>query len=282
MAVVVDSAGNVPPELAEELGIVVVPMYLRFGDRIYRDGVDLTPADFYQRLLLDRRAASSSTPSPGDYLEAMERTGDSAILCVTVAASMSSSHQQAVLASRDFSGRAVVIDSGNASMGEGFVAVEAARLAARGAGLEAIADRARQVADRASLVATVDTFEFLQKSGRVSKLQMYAATVLDIKPVFRLRSGEISPVARSRTRKRSVARVVDETLAEAGDLPLHLAVFHAGASDEAAAVAARVQAAARVLETFIVEVTPLIGAYTGPGLLGTAFFTDPSKALDED
>lgn len=274
VAVVMDSAGNVPPELARALGVVVVPMYLRFGDAVYRDGVDLTPTDFYRRLLRDREPATTSTPSPGDYGEAFGRTGQRDIVCVTVAAGLSSSHQQATAAAGGFEGRVEVVDSGNASMGEGFVAVEAARLARAGAGLEQVAARAREVAARAGLVATVDTFEFLQKSGRVTKLQAYAATMLDIKPVFRFRGGEIVPVARSRTRRRSLARVVDDTLAEIGPRPAHLAVFHAAAPDEADDVAERIAAAATVLERFVVEVTPVIGAHTGPGLVGTAFFAD--------
>ncbi len=275
VAVVVDSAANVPPELARELRIIVVPMYLRFGDEVFRDGVDLTPARFYERLVRNREPASSSTPSPGDYAEAFEATGHDALVCVTVAADLSSSHQQASLAAREVGIRVEVIDSGSASMGEGFVAIEAARLAARGAGLDQVAARAQEVASRTSLVATVDTFEYLQRSGRVTRLQAYAATMLDIKPVFQLRRGEITPIARSRSRGRALARVVDESVAAFGERPAHLAVFHAAASKEAAAVASRIEASARVLETFVVEVTPLIGAYTGPGMLGTAFFCDP-------
>jgi DegV family protein with EDD domain len=277
VAVVVDSAGNVPADLARQLGIVVVPMYLRFGDAVYRDGVDLTPTDFYQRLLRDREPASTSTPSPGDYLEGWGRLGQSEVVCVTVAAGLSSSYQQAALAAERFPGRVELVDSANASMGEGFVAVEAARLAATGASLEEVASRAREVAARAALVATVETFEFLRMSGRVTKLQAYAATMLDIKPVFRFRGGEIVPVARPRTRRRALARVVDETLAATEGRPVHLAVFHAAAAAEASEVFERVAAAAEVLERFLVEVTPVIGAHTGPGLVGTAFFTEDSS-----
>jgi DegV family protein with EDD domain len=280
VAVVMDSAGNLPPELARELGITVVPMYLKLGDTVYRDGVDLTPGDLYQRLLRSRETASTSTPSPGDYLEAFDAAGQPEVVCVTVAAGLSSSHQQATLAAERFPGRVAVVDSGNASMGEGFVGIEAARLAARGGSLDEVAEMAREVASRASLIATVDTFEFLRKSGRVTKLQAYAATMLDIKPVFRFRSGEIVPVARSRTRRRSLARVVDETVSTVAERPVHLAGFHAAAAGDAAEVISRIGEAARVLESFIVEVTPVIGAHTGPGLVGTAFFTEASTPAD--
>ena len=274
VAIVADSAANLPGELAREVGIEVVPMYLNMGGRVYRDGADLTPADFYQRLLRDREPASTSTPSPGDFLEAFERTGQEEILCVTVAASMSSSAQHATLAADRYSGSVEVVDSRSASMGEGFVALEAARRAAAGATLEEAAEWSRQIARRARLYATVDTFEFLRKSGRVTKLQAYAATMLDIKPVFGFREGEVAPVARPRTRRRALDTVVETSLAEIGDRPVHLAVFHAAFTDDALSLADRIAARANVVERHVVEVTPVIGAHTGPGLVGTSFFCD--------
>jgi DegV family protein with EDD domain len=274
VAVVADSAANIPEPVARELRIGLVPMYLRFGDEVYRDGADLTPADFYDRLVRDRVLASTSTPSPGDFLEAYRATGDTEVVCVTVASVMSAVHQEATLGAERFDGRVEIVDSKSASMAEGFVAMEAARLASNGASLERVAARAREIAGRTTLLATVDTFEFLRRSGRVTKLQAYAATMLDIKPVFRFHGGEVSPVARPRTRSRAVRRVVDDTLAEIAGRRAHVAVIHAAASDDAASIMDRVAAGADVVERAIVAVTPVIGAHTGPGLVGTAFYCD--------
>jgi len=127
VAVVADSAANVPPDLAGELRIELVPLYLKFGDTEYRDGVDMAPRDFYRRLVRDDEAASTATPSPADFLEAYERTGEREIVCVTIASTMSGSHQQARVAAGRFDGQVEVVDSTNASMAEGFVAAEAAR-----------------------------------------------------------------------------------------------------------------------------------------------------------
>ena len=134
--------------------------------------------------------------------------------------------------------------------------------------------RARDVAERTTLVATVDSFEYLRRSGRVRRFQAYAATKLDIKPVFRFHGGDVAPVARPRTRKRAVGRVVEEALGTIDGRPAHVGVFHASAAAEAAEVADRVGAGADVVERFVVEATPVIGAHTGPGLLGIAFYTD--------
>jgi DegV family protein with EDD domain len=195
-------------------------------------------------------------------------------VCVTVAASMSSAHHEAALAAERFGGRVEVIDSGIASMGEGFVALEAARLAAAAGSLSEVVERARDVAGKARICATIDTFEFLRRSGRVKKLQAYAATMLDIKPVFRMAAGEVGPVARPRTRRRAIERVVHETLAEIGDRPVHLAAIHAAAEAEARQLMASIGERGIVVESLVVAVTPVIGAHTGPGLVGTAFFCD--------
>jgi len=274
VAIVADSAANLPVEMARELRIRVVPMYLKFGERVYRDGVDMTPSDFYERLAADEVAASTSTPSPGDFLEAFDAAGDREIVCVTVTAGMSGSFQQASFAAERFAGRVEVVDSKSASVAEGFVAVEAARRALAGATIDEVSARARDVAGRTTLVATVDSFEYLRRSGRVRKFQAYAATKLDIKPVFRFHGGDVAPVARPRTRGRAVGRVVEEALGAIDGRPAHVAVFHASAAAEAADVADRMGAGAPVVERFVVEATPVIGAHTGPGLLGIGFYTE--------
>ena len=274
VAVVTDSASNIPARLASDLGITVVPLHVRVGDAVYRDGVDLTPGDFYRRLVEVTDAVSTSASSPGDFLEAFERTGQSEIVCVTVAEAMSSNHQHARLATADFSGRVEVVDSKSASMGEGFVAIEAARVAKTNASTDQIADRARDVARNVTLVAMVETFEYLKRSGRVTKLQAYAGTMLDIKPVFAFRDGDTIPIARGRTRRRALARIVEESLREIGNRRAHVAVVHAAAEDDARTVLDEIRSSADVTESLITEVTPVVGVHTGPGLVGTALFCD--------
>jgi DegV family protein with EDD domain len=140
--------------------------------------------------------------------------------------------------------------------------------------VDEVVARARSVAGRARLCAAIDTFEFLRRSGRVTKLQAYAATRLDIKPVFRFQHGEAGPVARPRTRSRALARVVEEALAEIGGRPVHLAGIHAGAEAEARDMMARVAAQTEVVEEYVTEFTPVMGAHTGPGVVGLAFYCE--------
>jgi DegV family protein with EDD domain len=274
VAVVTDSASNIPIDLATKFGITVIPLYVRIGKTVYRDGVNLPPAELYRRLAKGAEDASTSASSTGDFLDAFDRTGQSEIVCVTVAEGMSSNHQQARLAAQEFSGQVRVVDSKSASMGEGFVALEAARISTGGASMDEVAQRAIDVAQKVTFVATVDTFEYLKRSGRVTKLQAYAATVLDIKPVFAFRDGNAIPVARGRTRRRALQRIVDEALKEIGDRPAHVAVVHASAEDDARGVLAQIQSNAEVTESLVTEVTPVVGVHVGPGLVGTALFCD--------
>ena len=273
--IVTDSAANLPADVVDELGIAVVPLHLTMGDRVFRDGVDIRMQEFYEWLQDGPDPASTSAPSPGDFLEVFGTLppGDE-IVCVTVASKVSATFQSATAAAAEHAGPVEVVDSTNASMAEGFVVVEAARAARSGAPLADVVARARDVAARARIFATVGTFEYLKRSGRVRKAQAYAATMLNIKPVFRFADGEADGVARPRTRTKALDRVVQETLQEAAGREIHLGAFHALAEADAKEVVRRVESEGNVVETFVVEATPVMGAHTGPGLVGTAFYCD--------
>jgi DegV family protein with EDD domain len=273
--VVTDSAANLPADLVAEFGLTVVPLHLTIGDRTFRDGVDIVMSDFYEQLQDGEEVASTSAPSMGDFLEAFRAIPDGEeIVCVTVAADVSATNQAARGAASELDRPIHVVDSLNASMAEGFVALEAARLARDGVACEDVVSRATEVARRSRILATIDTFEFLKRSGRVRRAQAYAATMLNIKPVFRFQDGDAEGIARPRTRGRALERIVNETVEEGAGRSIHLAAFHALAEADAKELVRRVEAEADVVESYVVEATPVIGAHTGPGLVGMAFFCD--------
>ena len=271
-AVVTDSAANLPPEMAAEHGISVVPMYLKFGASVYQDGVDLPRNEFYTKLEREEVPVSTAAPSVGDYREAFERALEHAegVVCVTVASFVSVSFDSARGAANELGGRVKVVDSKSASMGEGWAALEAARLAATDAGLDEVVARTEEVAARTQLAATINTFEFLRRSGRVHALLAYAGTALNIKPVFALRGGKIEQLGRPRSRARAIERILDETRPLAARGPLRCAVAHAGVPEEAEALLGRITAELDCAETLLTEFTPLMGAHTGPGVLAIA------------
>lgn len=272
IALVTDSAANIPAELVAELGLRIVPMYLKFGETVYRDGVDLPPGDFYERLAGEQVAVSTAGASVGDFAEVYEdalRSGDG-VVCVTVASFVSVTYSSAAKAAESFGGRVIAVDSASASMGEGFAVVEGARAAAAGASLEEVAARTRDIAARTELAATINTFEYLRRSGRVHALLAYAGAALNIKPVFAFRGGKVEQLGRPRSRSRAVDRVVEEVAQVARRGPVRLAVCHAAVAEEAAALRERLVAELAPAEAMVTEFTPLMGAHTGPGLLGVA------------
>lgn len=272
VAVVTDSAASLPNGLAAELGIEVVPMYLRLGQESLRDQGD--PGPFYDRLRAQPVSASTASPSPGDFAEAFSRVPGEEVLCVTVSASVSAIHQTARLAADMVDKRVAVVDSGSASMAEGFVAVEAARSIRQGATLEEAAERAMAVVRRVRLLAALDTLDFLRRSGRVSWIASSAGTMLRIKPVFRFAGGRIEAVARPRTRRRALDRVAAEATGDIRGRRAHLAAVHADAEADARDLLERVSAETEVVERHVAGFTPAMGVHTGPGVVGLAYFCD--------
>jgi DegV family protein with EDD domain len=275
IAVVTDSASNLPRELAEANGIRLVPMILKFGDRALRDGIDMPPGEFYKVLVEEKVNVSTSGPSQGDFEAEFEAalSGADGVVCVNVASFVSATYGSAVAAAKRFDGRVRVVDSQSASLGEGFVALEAARAGADGADLDAAVARAEQVVANVCFAATINTFEYLRRSGRVNAVFAYAGTALNIKPVFAFRGGKIEQLGRPRTRARAIDRLVDEVRdASAARGPLHLGVAHADCKDEAEQLLARLKAEIPNVESFISPFTPLMGSHTGPGVLGVGFF----------
>lgn len=274
VAVVTDSAANLPRDVIDRHRIGVVPMYLKLGEQSYQDGVDLPLDVFYRRLIEEEVPASTAGPSIGDFREAYERAleGADAVVCVTVASFVSVTYTSAVNAANETGDRVRVVDSKSASMGEGFVALEAARAAEQGADVDAVAARAEDMVARLQLVATINTFEYLRRSGRVNAVLAYAGTALNIKPVFAFRGGKIEQLGRPRSRARAIDRLVEEVRAAAGNRPTHVACVGAACHDEVESLLARLRSEVEIAEAFTSDFTPVMGAHTGPGVLGVAFW----------
>ncbi|HXJ66201.1 MAG TPA: DegV family protein [Actinomycetota bacterium] len=270
VVVVTDSAANLPAEVARDLGIVVVPLSVRFGEEVVPDDGD--PDELYGRLSAGE-LASTAAPSVGDWVAGFEGASNDEIVCVTLAGALSSTHHEAVLAAQRTPARIEVVDSGTASMAEGFVAIEAARAARDGAALDAVVRRAREVAGRVQLQGAIESFEHLRRTGRVTRFQAYAATALSIRPLFRLSGGVIEPAGRARTRSRALAMLADAAAGVDGAKgPLHVAALHAAAEADARSLLDRIRDRTDVAEEFCVPATPVIGASTGPGLVGAAWW----------
>jgi DegV family protein with EDD domain len=274
VAVVTDSAANLPRDVVEKHGIIVVPMILKFGERALLDGVDLPAGDFYKALVEERVPVSTSGPSEGDFRQVFEGalSKADAVVCVTVASFVSATFSTALSAAKDFDDRVKLVDSKSASLGEGLVALGAAEAAEQGSSTDEVVSLAEDLVRRTTFAATINTFEFLRRSGRVNALFAYAGTTLNIKPVFAFRGGKLEQLGRPRTRSRAIDRVVEEVRSAAQEGPLTLGIAHADCTEEAEALRVRLEAEIpHVGDTFVSPFTPLMGAHTGPGVLGVGF-----------
>jgi len=282
VAVLTDSTACIPPELAAQLQIEVIPLFLAFGGDVYQDGMTETSAEFYRTLRAAREPPTTSAPSPGTYAGAMQRLGEraSSVVCITVSRQFSAMYEAATqgaeLARERSPGLDVrVLDSGAAAMAQGFVVLEAARAAERGAGIEDVLTRAQQLMPRVQLLVILDTLTFLARSGRVPRLVAWGSSPLQVKILVQFQHGAYRPAAIVRTRRRAIDRLMqllEQRTRDGG--PLHVCVHHTDAAEEAEALAARVADTLRPSELFQREFTQVMGVHAGPGLLGFAFYTE--------
>ncbi|MBI4301158.1 MAG: DegV family protein [Chloroflexi bacterium] len=281
VAVVTDSVSCLPKELVKEYCISVVPVDMVFEGQIFRDGVDHLEY-FYTLLAQARHLPTTSAPSPGAYLEAFRQasTWADSILCLTASAKVSAMLDSALkakeLAKEEIPQLTInVLDSRSATMTQGFVALAAARTAAKGQGIEEVTRVAEEVCSRAYMLFVLDTLYYLAKGGRVPKAAAWGASFLKIKPILTFsRQGEVELLERARTKPKAVARLLNLMRQRllAGE-PLHVAVMHANVPEEAERLRAEVASQFYCAELYVTEFTPVMGAHTGPGMVGLAFYS---------
>jgi len=272
--VVTDSTAILPKDLSDELGVTSVPVWLHFEDRSFRDGIDLDADALYRRLERGERATTSS-PSPGDFVEAFQAAGEEgydAIVVVTVSSHLSAIHDAARAAADVFSGIPVrVVDSGSAVTGAGLVVLEAGRAAAAGSDPAEVEQAARRVAARIEVMGVVDTLRYLHRSGRVGMAKYVGGEIVGVKPMFRLSKGTVSRAGLPRSVEGGLRRLV--RLVTAGSGRLHAGVFHAVAPDRAADLQERLaRLAGGSAEIFICPFSSAMGAHTGPGVVGVGWW----------
>jgi len=281
VAIITDSVACIPQELVERYDIGVVPIQLIFGDKVYRDGIDISPREFYSLLRQAEKLPTTAGSLPGPFLEAYRKASQRAtcILCITLSARLSgmfdSARQAMELAKEALPNTAIeLLDCGTAAAAEGLVVLAAARAAAVGKSLTEVLETAKRVGRQVHLLGMLDTLHYLVKGGRVPKIAALASSLLRIKPVFTITGGEAYPVANARTIPNAIKRIIHimEQRIENGQ-PLHIAVMHADALDKAIKLGEQISAQFDCAEIFITEFTPVMGAHTGPGVIGVAFYS---------
>jgi fatty acid kinase fatty acid binding subunit len=276
VAVVTDSVADLPPQVAEEFGITVVPLVVRFGTDLYRDGLDLGPDEFYGKLRTSKALPATSVPPPAAFAEAYDRlaekTDEIAVICLT--SKLSATYQVALQAAGLMKKRChiEVLDSQWAVMAQGFVAIAAAKAARAGASLSEVLGAARHTMQRVGICAAFDTLEYLERGGRIGKAQAFLGSLLKVNPIIVLKDGEVYPCARERSRARAIDYLYN--YAEGFGKVEGLAVEYATDLDEAEKLVHRLHSRYPQALVYLSRASPVIGTHTGPGLIVVAVLGD--------
>jgi len=270
--IVTDSTADLSEDQQRAAGITVVPLNVRFGDQVFKDHVDLTGDDFFDKLKTSPQLPKTSQPPVGAFEEVFRRhreAGD-AVVTVTISSKVSGTYGAAEMAAKSVDGGQIeVIDSLTASMALGFLALEGAKLAKTGAGRAAVADRIRSLVPKARVLAAIDTLTYLERGGRIGRARALLGSLLNFKPLITLQDGEVAPLGRARGRVQAIDRLV-ELLGRDGQLS-NLAVLHGAALADAERLRERVAGSYPGLDIPLTETGAVIGTYTGPGVIGFTY-----------
>jgi len=277
-AIVVDSTADFPDAQDHYPNWRVVPLYVNFGTESYKDGVDLTAAQFYERLRTSPELPTTSQPTPGDFLAAYEELSSyERILSVHIAANLSGTIQSAGTAAEQLGdGRVRTIDSKSASVATAMLATAIQRRLERGTTDEEIDALVERYLREHGLLFTVDTLEFLARGGRIGRAKAFAGQLMNVKPILSIREGEVIPVKRVRGNRKAFQEFVDAVTEQTQDVPgLRVGIAHADAPERMVQIEKMVRhlrpQATIEMETMLGAV---IGAHAGPGTVGFFWFTD--------
>jgi len=267
--IVTDSVADLPPHVAKEFGITVVPLVVRFGTDVYRDGLDLSPNGFYDKLKTSKIMPVTSVPSPSAFADEYDRLAEETneIVVITLSSKLSGTYevaQQAVGLMKKQC-RVEVLDSQWVVMAQGFIVITAARASQSGASIDEVLDIARQTIQRVDMRAAFDTLEYLQRGGRIGKAQTLLGSLLKINPIIGIKDGEVYPCGRERSRAKAIDYLYN--FAASFSSIEGIAVEYATDLDEANRLVQRFHYKHPQVPIYVSHGTPVMGTHTGPSLL---------------
>ncbi|MEJ2550574.1 MAG: DegV family protein [Anaerolineales bacterium] len=278
IAIVTDSASNLPSEIVDKYDITVVPVSLLWDEHVFRDGIDIDPDEVYQRLRSSKSTPTTAAPSVGDFLQTYLQLGEGvdAIVSIHLPDRLSGVISAARLAAGlvEDQVQVYVVDAGTAAMGAGFVALAAARAASKGLGVDSIQRVAQDIRKRVFVFAMLDTLKYLQRGGRIGKAEALLGVALKIKPILFINDGVVDVLAKPRTTNRAIRIMLNEMEKRVASRPVHVAVLHADAPESAADLRKRVEERFDCVEVFTCAFTPVMGVHAGPGVIGLAFYAE--------
>jgi len=273
IGIVTDSTCDIPEEFVKQYGITIIPQYIIWGDHQYRDRIDLTSLEFYQRLETDETRPTTSQASVSDFkhvYEELSNQGFSELIVLTVSSAMSGTFQMAKNAAKLVEIPVTVVDSKGPTMTLGWQVLAAARARESGDNVNKILEKIEEVRERMVQFVAMDTLEYLQKGGRIGNAVKWVGGLLQVKPLVCINheTGQVDPVSLARTQKALIENMYKKFF-ERLDInkKLRIAVLHGNVLEKAQELAARIQSEYHPVELIINMTGPVLGLNTGPGAL---------------
>lgn len=272
--IVTDSSADLPAKIAEDLGITMVPLYVRFGEQVYRDRIDITEDEFYKRLTADTIHPSTIQPSPQDFADVYKKLAKEAdgIISIHISSKLSGTLNSARQAKEDCKGAQIeVIDSQVLSAALALIVISAARMAKEGAKFTDVVKHVNKLIISAHLEGLLDTLKYLQLGGRIGKAKALVGSLLNVKPVLTLKDGEVMPAGQVRSRSKGLDRLFE--FAKSGKNIQGMAIAYNTTPVEAQEMAERI-AVAKVFDPdkiVMARIGPMLGVHMGPGTIIVAF-----------
>lgn len=283
VAIVTDSTCCLPQELIRQYDIHVVPTMIIHQGRSYRDRLEISPTEVYRIMRRRKDLPTTSVPSPEDFLKTYRELGQNHnnILCITVTSLQSGVYNMASSA-REMAKDVIpsvnirVMDSRAVAGSLGFIVLEAARHADRGADIDRLSEVVQGMMNRVCSYFMLDTLYFLARTGRIARAAAWAGSLLDMKPIVAHfpSVGETTPVARPRSHEKAIERLLEIVGERAGNSRIHVIVEHADELEEAEKLKNRIAQRFNCAEIYVTEFAPSMGVHAGPGVLGISFYTE--------
>jgi DegV family protein with EDD domain len=277
VAVVTDSTATIQEETLQKYGIHVAPLQITWDKIRYRDGIDIQPDEFYQRLRTSATLPTTSGAIQGEFLQIFEglRGKVDGIVVITLSKELSAAYISAINTVGMITDLPIeVIDSKLSTMAMGFGVVAAAKVASAGGSIEQVIKAARDVLAKANLFFCLDTLEYLRRGGRVNFPAAIMANLLKVKPILTLKDGKVESVAKPLTKPKALESLLNLMKEKVTETPLHVAVMHADDQDTAENLKQKIALRFQCAELFITSFTPVMGAHTGPSSIGLAFYNE--------
>lgn len=277
--IVTDSLSDITSDIAEGLGITVVPLTVSFGQESFLDRVTMTTDEFYYKLAHDATWPKTTQPPPGDFVDIYNKLAKETdeILVITLSSKLSGTYESALNARGivEKECRIEVIDSLTVAMALGLIVIAAAKAVQAGANLDKVADLVRRARSRSHLIAFFDTLKYLAKGGRIGKAQGLLGSMLSVKPILTVKDGEMSPLTRVRSRTAGMDYLYNSI---AGFSHIEeLAVEHATTPDDTDELIERLSPLFPKERIYKSTISPVVGTYAGPGAMAVSILEAENK-----